>query len=61
MLGAGVEFAFTNSISGKLEYNYMDFGTRTYSFDSLLRLVDPALARRSTPTSGRTSIWSKSA
>jgi outer membrane immunogenic protein len=33
MLGAGVEFAFTNTISGKLEYNYMDFGTRTYSFD----------------------------
>ena len=32
MLGAGVEFAFTNSISGKLEYNYMDFGTRAYSF-----------------------------
>jgi outer membrane immunogenic protein len=32
MLGAGVEFAFTNNISGKLEYNYMDFGTRTYSF-----------------------------
>jgi outer membrane immunogenic protein len=32
MLGAGVEFAFTNTISGKLEYNYMDFGTRTYSF-----------------------------
>jgi outer membrane immunogenic protein len=32
MLGAGVEFAFTNSISGKLEYNYMDFGTRSYSF-----------------------------
>jgi outer membrane immunogenic protein len=32
MLGAGVEFAFTNSISGKLEYNYMDFGTRTYTF-----------------------------
>jgi len=33
MLGAGVEFAFTNSISGKLEYNYLDFGTRTYSFE----------------------------
>src|SRR5262245_56152722 len=32
MLGAGVEFAFTNSISGKLEYNYMDFGTRSYTF-----------------------------
>jgi outer membrane immunogenic protein len=32
MLGAGVEFAFTNNISGKLEYNYMDFGTHTYSF-----------------------------
>jgi outer membrane immunogenic protein len=36
MLGAGVEFAFTNTISGKLEYNYMDFGTRTYSF-----VIDP--------------------
>jgi len=32
MLGTGVEFAFTNSISGKLEYNYMDFGTRSYAF-----------------------------
>ena len=29
---SSVEFAFTNSISGKLEYNYMDFGTRTYTF-----------------------------
>ena len=39
MLGAGVEFAFTNSISGKLEYNYMDFGTRTYSFNIAPALV----------------------
>jgi opacity protein-like surface antigen len=38
MLGAGVEFAFTNTISGKIEYNYMDFGTRTYTFD-----IAPAL------------------
>lgn len=33
MVGGGVEFAFTSSVSGKLEYNYMDFGKRTYSFD----------------------------
>ena len=60
MLGAGVEFAFTNSISGKLEYNYMDFGTRTYSFNHCSRL-SLCLPRLSTSRSGRTSIWSKSA
>ncbi len=58
MLGAGVEFAFTNSISGKLEYNYMDFGTRTYSFGIAPGFsFDPR--RLSTSRSGRTSIWSK--
>jgi outer membrane immunogenic protein len=28
-LGAGVEYAFTRNWSGKLEYDYMDFGTHT--------------------------------
>jgi outer membrane immunogenic protein len=30
--GAGVEYAFAPQWSAKLEYNYMDFGTRNYSF-----------------------------
>jgi len=30
--GAGVEYAFAPQWSAKLEYNYMDFGTRAYSF-----------------------------
>ena len=41
MLGAGVEFAFTNSISGKIEYNYMDFGTRTYTLGPFSNPFDP--------------------
>jgi hypothetical protein len=51
MLSAGVEFAFTNSISGKLKYNYMDFGTRTYRSSLLLRKARLLLASKS----GRTS------
>jgi outer membrane immunogenic protein len=34
MLGAGVEYAFLDSWSGKIEYNYMDLGTRTPGFTS---------------------------
>jgi outer membrane immunogenic protein len=30
--GAGVEYAFAPQWSAKLEYNYMDFGTRSYAF-----------------------------
>jgi outer membrane immunogenic protein len=29
MVGAGIEYAFTNNWSVKAEYNYLDFGTRT--------------------------------
>ena len=29
LLGGGVEYAFTPNISGKLEYNFMDFGGKT--------------------------------
>jgi len=32
MLGPGVEYAFTDTWSAKLEYNYMDFGTRGVRF-----------------------------
>ena len=31
-VGAGVEYAFAPNWIGKLEYNYMDFGTKTVSF-----------------------------
>ena len=31
-VGAGVEYAFAPNWSTKLEYNYMDFGTRNVSF-----------------------------
>jgi outer membrane immunogenic protein len=34
MLGAGIEYAFLDSWSGKIEYNYMDLGTRTPGFTS---------------------------
>jgi outer membrane immunogenic protein len=27
MVGAGVEYAFTNNLTAKIEYNYIDFGT----------------------------------
>ena len=33
-VGAGVEYAFTRNWSGKLEYDYMDFGTRSVTFTS---------------------------
>ncbi len=32
MLGGGLEYAFTNSWSAKIEYNYLDFGTRPVEF-----------------------------
>jgi outer membrane immunogenic protein len=31
-LGAGVEYGFWNNWSAKLEYNYMDFGSRTVTY-----------------------------
>jgi outer membrane immunogenic protein len=34
MFGPGVEYAFTDSWSAKLEYNYMDFGTRGVRFSN---------------------------
>jgi outer membrane immunogenic protein len=31
-IGGGVEVAFTPNVSGKLQYNYMDFGNKTHEF-----------------------------
>ena len=33
-MGPGVEYAFIDNWSAKLEYNYMDFGTRGVRFAS---------------------------
>lgn len=35
LAGGGIEYAFWNNFSAKLEYNYMDFGTRRLSFTDL--------------------------
>jgi outer membrane immunogenic protein len=32
VFGGGVEYAFTHNWSGKVEYNYMDFGTKSVNF-----------------------------
>jgi outer membrane immunogenic protein len=34
MLGTGVEYAITNNWSAKVEYNYMDLGTKSYQFSN---------------------------
>src|SRR5262249_18049236 len=31
--GGGIEYAFTNNWSAKIEYNYLDFGKDTIAFD----------------------------
>jgi outer membrane immunogenic protein len=33
--GAGVEYALNENLSAKLEYDYLDFGTKNYSFNNL--------------------------
>jgi outer membrane immunogenic protein len=35
MVGAGIEYAFGNNWSGKIEYNYLDLGTETVRYSSV--------------------------
>jgi outer membrane immunogenic protein len=35
-VGGGVEFGMTENLSAKLEYDYLNFGTRTYNFAGLV-------------------------
>jgi outer membrane immunogenic protein len=35
LFGAGIEYAFLPNWSAKLEYNFMDFGTKSFLFDQL--------------------------
>jgi outer membrane immunogenic protein len=34
-VGGGVEFGMTENLSAKLEYDFLDFGTKTYNFNNL--------------------------
>ena len=45
MLGVGVEQAFTDTVSVKLEYNYMDFGRRTETITPAALVVAPTDVR----------------
>jgi outer membrane immunogenic protein len=36
-IGTGVEYAFAPNWSGKVEYNFLDFGKQTFTFDSGLQ------------------------
>jgi outer membrane immunogenic protein len=40
MLGLGVEYAWGNGWSSKLEYNFMDFGDRSVTFGGVTGTVD---------------------
>jgi outer membrane immunogenic protein len=33
--GGGFEYGFTENLSGKIEYDFLDFGTKTYDFNAL--------------------------
>ncbi|WEK52442.1 MAG: porin family protein [Candidatus Kaistia colombiensis] len=39
-VGAGAEYAFTQNITGLLEYNYVDLGSQDYTFDGLAGSAD---------------------
>jgi outer membrane immunogenic protein len=34
-IGGGIEYAFNENLSAKLEYDFLDFGTKTYDFSAL--------------------------
>jgi outer membrane immunogenic protein len=44
MWGAGIEYALTNNWSAKIEYDYMQFGTKTYALPQLDALVRNQIA-----------------
>ena len=50
--GGGIEFGMTENLSARLEYDYLNFGTKTYTFANLntapAPLVLPVAIRSST-------------
>jgi outer membrane immunogenic protein len=39
--GGGVEYAFNENFSGRIEYDFLDFGTKNYSFNNLAPVGGP--------------------
>jgi outer membrane immunogenic protein len=42
-VGGGIEFAMTENLSARLEYDFLDFGTRTYNFTNLSFMPAPGV------------------
>jgi outer membrane immunogenic protein len=40
-VGGGVEYGITENLSGRVEYDYLNFGTKTYTFGNLNTSVGP--------------------
>ena len=44
MAGAGVEYAITNNLTAKVEYNYINFGSSNETLNATYSAVGPATA-----------------
>jgi outer membrane immunogenic protein len=44
MAGAGIEYAFTNNLTAKIEYNYINFGSSNETLNANFSAVGPATA-----------------
>lgn len=58
MVGAGVEYAVTNNLTLKAEYNYIDFGNKNETLTINSTLFGPATAMGSNPTLSARAPWS---
>jgi outer membrane immunogenic protein len=54
--GAGVEFGMTENLSAKLEYDYLGFGTKTYTFGNLSAPVGGINTPFALPVSWKSSL-----
>lgn len=54
--GAGVEFGMTENLSAKLEYDYLGFGTKTYTFANLSAPVGGVNTPFALPVSWKSSL-----
>jgi outer membrane immunogenic protein len=54
--GAGVEFGMTENLSAKLEYDYLGFGTKTYTFANLSAPVAGVTTPFALPVSWKSSL-----
>jgi len=54
-VGGGIEFGMTENLSGRVEYDYLNFGTKTYTFANLNTAPNTAPAPLVLPVSIRSS------